>query len=56
MTGMYFTAVSTLTCPITVGKRREQNLFPQIDRQRDCMFVQLCVASRKWDSINYLWN
>jgi hypothetical protein len=41
MTGMYFIAVSILTGPITIKKRREPKLFPQTDYQRDCMFVPI---------------
>ncbi len=56
MTVIYFTAISTLPCPITVGKWREQKLF-WTDRQRDCVHLhQSYVASCKLDSINYLWG
>jgi hypothetical protein len=47
MTGMYFTAVPTLTL-ITVGKRREQKLFPQTDTVRETV---ICT-NRVWHHVS----
>jgi hypothetical protein len=47
MTDMNFTAIPTLTQPITVGKRLEQNVFQTIHNER----LYICT-NRVWHHVS----